>query len=237
MQKLVNQASAVTVISKFTKGVVEQHLDLGDTPIEVIYNGLCTDADIDGVRPDDLPEGEFLFTIGVVRRKKNFHVLVDFISRLDGLNLVIAGNTKDAYAEEILERARALGIADRVIIAGEIEDSYKVWLFRNCKAFVFPSLYEGFGLPILESMSFGKPTFCAARSSLPEIGGDNVVYWENFDAEYMADVYRRGMHEIDQDPDRLNKLKYRAGEFSWKNAARQYAQCYELILSQQELTA
>lgn len=231
VQQLVGKASAVTVISQFTKRIVERHLEFRDVPISVIYNGLCIAHDDDGTRPGYVPGGEFLFTLGVVRRKKNFHVLVDLLSRLDGLNLVIAGNTKGSYAGEIRARARDLGIEERVVMAGEVEESHKVWLFRNCKAFVFPSLYEGFGLPLLESMSFGKPTFCAARSSLPEIGGDDVVYWDDFDVDRMVDVYDRGMRDFSEDPGRLERLKDRAGKFSWMNAARQYGQLYERLLS------
>ena len=80
-------------------------------------------------------------------------------------------------------------------------------------------------------MSFGKPTFCAARSSLPEIGGDDVFYWDDFDVERMVDIYDRGMREFCEDPSRLKRLKDRADKFSWMNAARQYGQLYERILS------
>ena len=231
VQKLVDHASAVTVISTFTKGIVEQNLELEDTPIHVVYNGLCSNIEAVGSCPENLPEGDFLFTLGVVRRKKNFHTLVEFLSHLDDINLVIAGNTKGSYAEQIIGKAHELGVADRLIVTGEIEDRHKSWLFRNCRAFVFPSLYEGFGLPLLESMSYGKPTFCAARSSLPEIGGSDVFYWDNFDANYMVDVYHRGMSEFARDTGRSERLKARASEFSWGNAARQYARLYEQILS------
>ena len=231
VQKLLDGAAAATVISVYTKTLVEEHLTLGGAPLEVIYNGMCTDSSGEGTRPDRLPDGEFLFAVGAVRKKKNFHVLVDFLSLLDGMRLVIAGNTARGYAQEIVELARRRGIEDRVIIAGEVADREKVWLFRNCEAFVFPSLLEGFGLPLVEAMSFGKPIFCAARGSLPEIGGDDVFYWDSFDAQYMIDIYQRGMSAFTSDPDRAARLRIRADTFSWEAAARRYSQIYERVLS------
>ena len=231
VQKLVDGATTVTVISKYTESVVREHLEFGDTPVEVVYNGLCSDPDATQTRPDFAPGTTFLFTLGVVRRKKNFHVLVDMLAQLDGLSLIIAGNTGDAYADEIRERAQALGIDERVIIAGEIDDDHKNWLFDNCEAFVFPSLYEGFGLPVLEAMSFGKPTFSSALSSLPEVGGEDVFYWENFEPQHMAAVYRDGLSKFHEDSQRASRLRARADEFSWRNAARRYAQLYENILA------
>lgn len=230
VQRLVDQASAITVISHFVERMVHENLDVGHKPLEVIHNGLCSDPESAGSRPDFLPGSPFLFTLGVVRPKKNFHVLIDMLARLDGLSLVIAGNTKGSYAQELRERADALGLGERVLVPGEIARGEKDWLMQHCEAFVFPSLYEGFGLPVLEAMSHGRPTFCSAMTSLPEIGGPDVFYWESFDPDQMADVYRRGMREIEQDPERLSRLQERAATFSWRTAADRYARLYERVL-------
>ena len=231
VQKLVDSAAAITVISEFTRDVVESHIELNNKTIQVIYNGLSTQYVNTASRPDSHPHGEFLFSLGVVRRKKNFHTLIEFISRLKDVNLVISGNTKGPYCQELLGIAQNSGVADRLVMTGEIDERYKSWLFQNCKAFVFPSLYEGFGLPVLEAMSYGKPIFCAASTSLPEIGGEDVFYWDHFDAEYMADIYHQGLHEFAIDKNRSRRLKERAGTFSWSSAAGQYSRLYKTILS------
>lgn len=231
VQKLVDGAVAITVISEFTGGVVREHLDVGDTAIHVIHNGPCTNSNQEGSKPKSLPAGDFLFSLGVVRPKKNFHVLVEFLQRIAGVNLVIAGNIKGDYAEDIRQRAASLGLGERVFLAGEVSEAEKVWLFRNCKAFVFPSLYEGFGLPLLESMSFGKPTFSSSQTSLPEVGGDHVFYWDNFEPDYMADVYNRGMREYGEDPGLRDRLMARAQTFTWQTAAAKYSALYEQILA------
>ncbi len=231
VQKLVDRASAITVISEFTRDMIGEHLDTGNTPVDVIYNGLCTDPGLMGQSVDGMPDGDFLFALGVIRPKKNFHVLVDFLGRLEDINLVIAGNTKGPYAEQIRRQASERGLAERLFIAGEIDDAQKAWLFRHCTAFVFPSLHEGFGLPLVEAMSFGKPAFCAARTSLPEIGGDEVYYWHDFDPDNMAATYRGGMQAFTADPHSAERLRARAAQFSWENAAEKYAAVYERALS------
>jgi len=226
VQRLVDGASAITVISKFTESVVREHLRLGDTPVHVVYIGLGSDPDDPGEKPDFAPAEPFLFNVGVVRRKKNQHVLIDFLARIDDIKLIVAGNTDDDYADEIRERVAALGLGDRVIMPGEITEAHKTWLFRHCEAFVFPSLYEGFGLPVAEAMSHGTPTFASTRSSLPEVGGDDVFYWDDFDPDAMAAVYRDGKAAFHADPERAARLAERAATFSWENTARRYAELY-----------
>ena len=226
VQRLVDGAQAVTVISKFTESVIREHLELGDKPVQVIYIGLGDSAPVPDTPPAFAPDGPFLFNVGVVRRKKNQHVLVDFLARLDDYRLVIAGNTKDDYADLIRQRAEDVGVADRLILAGEISESDKSWLFAHGDAFVFPSLYEGFGLPVAEAMRYGRPTFASTRSSLPEVGGDDVFYWEDFDPDDMAAVFRDGMAAFAADPGRPGRLKARAAQFNWENTAREYAALY-----------
>lgn len=230
VQRLVDGASALAVLSEYTGQIVREHLDVGETPVEVVYPGRCSDPEAVARRPDFAPAGSFLFALGMVRRKKNFHVLVEMLARLSDPSLIIAGNAEGEYAREIEERARALGIHDRVILPGEIGEDHKAWLFENCEAFVFPSLHEGFGLPVLEAMSYGKPVFCSTRASLPEVGGEDAFYWEHFEPEYMAGVLGDGLASFREEPRRSDRLRTRASEFTWTDAARRYARMYERVL-------
>ncbi|MDJ0918911.1 MAG: glycosyltransferase family 1 protein [Woeseiaceae bacterium] len=230
VQKLVDGAAAISVISGYTRSVIEQHLALGDTPVHVIYNGIPTAEPGQQTRPGFLPDGPFLFTVGVVRPKKNFHVLVDMLKHVAGFNLVIAGNRKGDYAEQLEAQATDKGLADRVFVCGEVTDEEKNWLFANCTAFLFPSLYEGFGLPLVEAMSYGKPSFSSTRTSLPEVGGNDVVYWDSFDAEGMAQTFHDGLAAFEADPQRSERLRQRAAGFSWAAAAKDYAALYLSLL-------
>ena len=100
VQRLVDGAKSHRGDSKFTESVVREHLDLGDIPVQVVYNGIPEPVDVPESPPDFAPDGPFLFNVAMVRRKKNQHVLIDLLAKLDDLNLVIAGNTGDDYADE-----------------------------------------------------------------------------------------------------------------------------------------
>ena len=234
VQHLVHGASAITVISNFVEGVVRQNLDVRDKPLEVIHNGLCSDLEAPVRPPTFVSESPYLLALGVVRRKKNFHVLVDMLYYLDDMCLVIAGNASGSYAQEIRQRADRLGLGERVMVLGEVSSGEKNWLMQHCKAFVYPSMYEGFGLPILEAMSYGRPTFCSEMTSLPEVGGPDVFYWDSFDPGHMADVYSRGMQALAADPERLDRLRARAATFSWRAAADLYSRLYERVLGRRQ---
>ncbi|MEM9402989.1 MAG: glycosyltransferase family 1 protein [Pseudomonadota bacterium] len=231
VQQLVDHATAITVISAYTRSVIEQHLDLRDTPVHVIYNGVPDNTSGPATRPDFLPDGPFLFTVGVVRPKKNVHVLVDMLAQVPSFNLVIAGNRKGDYAERIERSAADKGLAERVFVCGEITDAEKNWLFAHCAAFMFPSLYEGFGLPLVEAMSHGKPCFSSSMTSLPEVGGDDVFYFPSFDGEAMAKTFTDGMATFTTDAERADRLRERAAGFTWAAAAEQYAKLYSELLA------
>ena len=150
------------------------------------------------------------------------------ISR-DCMVLVIAGENKSGYAEEIKGIAKKLNISDRLIMPGIITDEQKYWLYKNCEAFVFPSLTEGFGLPVVEAMSCGKPVFLSDSSSLPEIGGEQAFYWKDFDADKMKVIFETGMKQFSADASAAQKNINRAELFSWKTAAEKYSELYRSV--------
>ncbi len=128
-------------------------------------------------------------------------MLVPFLRALGGgRSLVVAGSAASPYAQEILRLARAEGVAERVLLPGNVTDAEKYWLLANAEAFVFPSLAEGFGLPVVEAMSLGKPVFLSTRTSLPETGGPEAFYWPDFDPRAMAEVFTRGMARAPRRP-------------------------------------
>jgi glycosyltransferase involved in cell wall biosynthesis len=177
-----------------------------------------------------------LFTIGDITSKKNFHVLVEMLTRLPEYRLVVAGSKTNEYAKDLERRAAELGLADRVVLPGRVTESERLWLYANCHAFVFPSLTEGFGLPLIEAMSFGRPVFSSNRTSLPEVGGVLAFYWEKFEPQYMESVFRDGMRKYEADAEYPRKLRNRAGEFQWPRAARQYLALYREVLEQRAAT-
>ena len=128
--------------------------------MRVIHNGLIDQEYPGTARPAFMDGRPFLFTIGDITPKKNFHVLVDLLARLPRYRLVVAGNDGNPYASEVRRAAAEKGLSERVVLPGIVSDESRYWLYKNCDAFSFPSLTEGFGLPVIEAMQFGKPVFC-----------------------------------------------------------------------------
>jgi glycosyltransferase involved in cell wall biosynthesis len=231
VQKRVDKADALIYISNFAKEISNKFLNIPSTKTQrIIYNGVEIDTETITERPDYLPAGEFLFTIGEVMAKKNFSVLIPFLKKLPhSYNLIIAGKSTTAYAEELKKRIRGEGLENKVIMPGMIPEDDKLYLYRHCKAFVFPSLYEGFGLPVIEAMRFGKPVFISTSTSLPEIGGDLAFYWEDFDPDSMANVFEEKMQVFNSDINYPDKLKKYSTRFTWKENIDQYNKLYQEI--------
>ena len=227
VQRLIDRASVVTFISRFTEGDVRAHLDLEGKATRVIYSGNSLVARPDAPRPAFAPPGPFLLALGIIGPKKNFHVLVPFLRALGpGRSLVVAGDASGPYAERIRQLARDEGVSDRLVLPGSVGDEARYWLYAHCDALLFPSLAEGFGLPVIEAMSLGKPVFCSDRTSLPEAGGAEAYYWTDFDPRAMREVFERGMAEVQADPGKADRLRRWADRFSWERCAREYWDVY-----------
>lgn len=228
VQRRVDMADHIVTISEYAKQDILKHLDVGDKPIDVIYNGctLYSGEQID--EPIYRPKREFLFSIGTILRKKNFHVLPALLVDND-MELIIAGNPS-SYSDEIIQEAERLGVDDRVKLTGGISEADKDWYYRNCRAFVFPSVAEGFGLPVIEAMAYGKPTFISRHTSLPEIGKEHCFYFDyNFTPEKMRTELAKGL-EIFKSRNTDDQINY-ARSYSWDKAAEQYCKIYNKLLS------
>ena len=146
-------------------------------------------------------------------------------------NLVLAGSNTSSYTEKLTERVKSYGFENRVFQTGKIADLDKQYYLQNCEAFVFPSHREGFGIPPIEAMRFGKPVFLSNNTSLPEIGGEHSFFWDHYEPEYMAKVLKDGMEKF-----KNNKSFYedwytvRAQSFNWKTTAEKYIEIYKSLL-------
>ena len=231
LQAKVNRAAVITTASQHAAGEIRGHLDTSGKDIAVIPHGVCVNpSDAAATRPDFLKPGRFLFTIGDITPKKNFHTLIDVASRLPEFKIVIAGSKSTDYAHRIEHRAAANKMADRIILPGKVSDAERSWLYQNCTAFLFPSRSEGFGLPVIEAMGSGRPVFCSHSTSLPEVGGDLAFYWHDLDPDSMVDVVRAGLQTVERDAQFGNKLRQHAGRFTWPRAARAYISLYQRVL-------
>lgn len=225
----IDRADHVVAISNFVLNDIKKHINIDGKQCSVIYNGCNIEEISSPAEPLFKPTAPFLFTVGTIVEKKNIHVLPPLLLKNDW-QLIIAGITNsEEYKNKIIEEAKALGVADRVVFTGSVSENDKQWYYQNCEAFVFPSISEGFGLPVIEAMYFGKPVILSTHTSLPEIGGSAAYYFQNFEPHYMQTVLYEALADHKKEG-RENEIKCRALLFNWKQTAHQYHEVYKKLL-------
>ncbi len=234
LNEKIKRSNAITYISEFAKTATHKYFDVPKVPERVIYNGNPIQDILidDNYLPKIKTSRPFLFFIGEISARKNVHTLVEMLHYLPDYDLILAGNNTSSYCQKKLtEIIKKTNTASRVIFTGKINEKEKQYYFKNCSAFVFPSLKEGFGIPPIEAMRFGKPVFLANLTSLPEIGGKYAFYWDHFDSEYMANVFEKGIdaYETNRKSFETNYIK-RAQSFNWDKAALEYINIYKSLL-------
>lgn len=228
LQGLINRADAIVCISNFSKKDVLQHCEIKNKPLYVIHNGTNLLQTPELTALSYKPRKPFLFSIGVINRKKNFHVLLPLLKK-NTMELLIAGKYDDPdYLSFIRKQSKELGVQDNVHLLGRVSEHEKSWYFNNCRAFAFPSISEGFGLPVVEAMSCGKPLFLSDKTALPEIGGDVSFYFNDFNSDNMQQVLNVGLKNYDING-LQDKIKARSLSFNWHKSARQYLDVYRSL--------
>ena len=226
LQHAINQADAVTCISKFVGKQIEEQFNLKGKPVRVIYNGV---EDITG-QPESKPPfatgRPFFFAIGQIRPKKNFHLLVDMMKHFPDHDLYVCGDDHFAYSKVVREHIEQLPTKN-AYLTGKISAEEKVWLYRHCEAFLFPSVGEGFGLPAIEAMQFGKAVFISTATCLPEICGDCAMVWEHLHPDDMAAVVKQRLAGLYADATQIEKVQNHAKEFSYGKHIAAYVKLYK----------
>jgi glycosyltransferase involved in cell wall biosynthesis len=175
-------------------------------------------------------EGPFVLYVGTLEPRKNLTGLVRAFAALDmpGLKLLIAGKKGWMY-QELFATVEALGLTSRVVFTGFVPDSDLPALFSAAQVFVYPSLYEGFGLPVLEAMQCGAPVITTSVSSLPEVAGEAALLVAPDDVRGLTDAIRRVLTE----PGLREELRGRGLEqsrrFSWSKTADLTAEVYRQV--------
>ncbi len=177
----------------------------------------------------------FVLAVGLLQPRKNLGRLLQAFAavapRVDGLTLVLAGRSGWGAAA-VQEQVAALGVADRVRLAGAVADEDLPALYSGCAAFVYPSLYEGFGLPPLEALACGAPVICSNTTSLPEVVGDAAVTIDPLDVAALGEA----LAAVVTDPALASRLRAagppRAARFSWAACAAGHRALYQELAGQ-----
>lgn len=238
LPRLARRVRRVIAISEFTKQRVMEHSGIDPSKIVVIPNGVDArfsprgDHEIAAARARlGLPEGPYVLTLGSLEPRKNVAGLLaawQEVSReLPEANLVIAGAVG---AGHVFRSAGMAPRADRVHLTGHVADEFLPALLSGANLFVFPSLYEGFGLPPLEAMACGTAVLCSDRASLPEVVGDAAA---TFDPD-SGDQLSEQLAGLMQDGVRRAALAARGSEraklFTWDETARRVSEVLRAAL-------
>lgn len=223
---LLRRTDQIVAISHYTAGDVKARLGWTG-PLQVIHNGARSFMDaprhpLPGWA--DADERPFLYHLSRMSPSKNPQAIIDLARAWPEMLFVLCGPPSDDA-----KRLRAHVKLPNVQFHLGIDDAQKAWAYARCTGFLFPSLTEGFGLPPIEAMHFGKPVFLARRTCLPEIGGDAADYFDDFDPGSMRRVVEHGLAR-QAEPGRADAIRAHAAQFDWDRAAAAYLDLYRRLL-------
>jgi glycosyltransferase involved in cell wall biosynthesis len=230
-------ADGILAISDFTRRSILEHFPMSEEKIAVAPLGLGPQflqdvpaASLEETRRRLRLPGEFILFVGAIERRKNLVNLLEAFARLrnagHAIDLVLAGKEGEASAEVAAAAAR-LGLGSAVRTLGYLADREIRDLYRLARLLVFPSLCEGFGLPLLEAMASGLPAAVSRTGALPEVGGDAAAYFEPEDSEDMARVVGNLLGNEAKRRELAEKGKRLASRFGWAETARRTLAFYE----------
>jgi glycosyltransferase involved in cell wall biosynthesis len=227
----VRQADHVICISEHTKRDLLKLLNTEPSKVSVTYLGNWDIQNIGGSMTPAISHPYILY-VGKRDRYKNFERFL----------LAYAGSTRlrkdfrlvclggGSFSESELKRIESLGITPGTILQMKGGDEVSVNLYRHAAIFVYPSLYEGFGMPLLEAMSTRCPIACSATSSLPEVAGDAAEYFDPYDGGSIASAIEAVVYSEERKRVLISLGLERVSHFSWEKCVEQTKKVYSALL-------
>jgi glycosyltransferase involved in cell wall biosynthesis len=236
----IARADLVLADSAHTRFDIVSLLGVPPDRVQVLYSGVPP-----GFRSEpDLGEGErlraryglggrrYVLSVGTLQPRKNYVRLIRAFANLEPeavepeAQLVIAGGRGWLYQDIFAEAERH---GDRVRLLGFVDEADLPALYRNAALFAFPSLYEGFGLPVLEAMACGVPVVCSNASSLPEVAGDAALLVDPLDTDGLAEAMARVLEDAGLRREMVARGAAQAARFTWARAARQLVGVFDAL--------
>lgn len=244
MNKSMKRADVVVTDSEFSRSEIIKYFPQYRDKVEVVPCGVDCDmfkpvqdrSIIEKVKANHNIKGKYFLYLGTLEPRKNLTRLVkayEILSRRkeDCPLLVLAGGKGWLY-DEIFEEVNKSGLGDKVIFTQYIPGEEICPLMNGAEAFVFPSLYEGFGMPPLEAMACGTPVIVSGSASLPEVVGDCGLIVDAYSEESIADAMGKIADNEELRKQLSEKGIIRAREFSWKKSAEKLYTIYERLVQQ-----
>ncbi len=239
LRPALRNAKKIVVISENTKSDLIKNFKIDPLKISVIYPGVTKNFSLtlnnkkqqEIYSKYNLPE-KFVLFVGTLEPRKNLARLIEAYHRLNSnfknqitkLNLkpklIIVGK-KGWFYQEIFETVKKFKLEEMVIFTGYVPDEELPYLYKTAICFVYPSLYEGFGLPILEAMAYGCPVIASNLSSLPEVAGNAAILINPYAIDEIADALQKILSDENLRQNLRGKGLQQVQKFSWTNAAKQ----------------
>jgi len=238
LERSVNRADVVITISESSKKEIIQYLKVDEAKIKIVSPGVQIDKFRHNITMDrskalrskyNLPE-DYILYLGTIEPRKNIGFIIDAFYKYksevsNNIKLVIAGK-KGWMFQEIFDKIKKYNMEKEVIFTGYVEEEDKACFYKSCKVFVFPSIYEGFGMPVLEAMASGTPVITSNLSSLPEVAGDAAILINPYDSEELCNAINKVISEPGLRESMIKKGYIQCEKFTWENSIKDLTAIY-----------
>jgi glycosyltransferase involved in cell wall biosynthesis len=230
----IMNAKKIITISQASKGDIIKLYKVNPEKISVVYPSAKPEGEIKKTMTDLKKDfgirGKYILFVGTLQPRKNVVKLIEAFSKLKEkeIQLLIIGKKGWQY-DEILSAPEKFGILDRVVFLHSVTDEDLPSFYSNAQMFVLPSLYEGFGLPVLEAMQYSCPVITSSTSSLPEAGGDAALYVDPKDTADIAEKMQKLLDDTNLREELVKKGKEQVKKFSWENTAKETLRILEEV--------
>ncbi len=229
--RVLKIADRVITISEFSKTEIIKNYPFVKDKIKVVYNGIDTEKFYQSKNQD---KEKYLLFVGSLNPRKNIINLIKAFEKIvskEEIKLKIVGKFSDIYSlskdeQEVLQIAKK---NNRIIFLENVEDKQLVKLYQNALVFVFPSIYEGFGLPPLEAMACGTPVIASNIASLVEVCGDSALYIEPFNIDDIANKIDLLLEDINLQNQLIKNGFKRVEKFTWEKSAKEHLKVFEKV--------
>jgi len=244
-QLAARKSSLIITVSKASKDSIIRELGIPDEKIIVTYEGtnrifrqIFNVEQIRRIRTKYNLTSDYIMGIGSTDPRKNISGLVQSYAHLPAnlktaYQLVIIWTNKD-LSKVLMRQVEDLGLNERVCFLSQVSDEDLVLLYNGASLFTYPTLGEGFGLPILEAMACGTPVVAANNSSVPEIAGDAAILFNSADTRDLIETISKVLNDGNLKSELSDKGLKRANEFSWERCAKETIHAYRSIVKENE---
>jgi glycosyltransferase involved in cell wall biosynthesis len=224
--QIAKKARIVFTVSNFSKSEIVKYIGIDAQKIKVIYNGVSS---LSAPKYMEIDYGRYILTVGSIDKRKNILGLIEAfkLTTINDLKLIIVGDVNSIFNNQGNEMLKTSG---NIIFTGRVNDAQLAGLYLRAQMFVYPSLYEGFGLPPIEAMQYGCPTLVSDIPSLREVCADASLYLDPVDANDISKKIDLLLNDEDLRNTLIEKGKQNSNRFSWRVSAKQIANTTETLI-------